>query len=948
MKFKKYFFSSFILCYTFLAIAQEVRVPLVSNPNLFLHSKTKESPNHFKASAAFPIVDYFEKEGNINNPIWDNYGVSVVNRNAIFNALDSNGNAYPSGQACDALGNLLPINISTTKQRVFLSFIFNTGNTFNSGDSLILLARDKFGVFQKIWESPNVPAQNQEIIIELADHFISSQFAFYFSSYAAQHSASNNEIFTIAKFVLAEKWQLGIHEHLRFPNLPDSTISSVYFSGPDVKTMDGLDIQYPWGNCAKLDVLNAAGLVYNQASNAYGGADTFYTHPFDVLQNPISDSIFYSFTLKASVFNVLGDSLLVEFKNNLGNWVRVLALSGVGSNQYKTYNFNINAGRFRHANFQSRFVFKTTFSQGNLAHWLLSGFKIIKKVPLPFFDDFSNARVTVSQDKWIDNFVFVNNDFPINQPSLNVATFDGLDANGNAYSKFALKGICDQLTTRSIDLSGMGPADSLILSFYFQYEPQGTTNQVYPDDSLEIEFRSTAMDKDSFLMVHMISARDTFLNRFTYYQYTLINPVFFHNDFQIRFKNRGSQSGNLSQWHLDYVRFNKGRKSNDAIKDIALSNTPPVLLGPYTSMPWNQYQANKGNYTNLSDQLRLVNHDDQAYAVDYFRSVMKPEGDTLDKFNNILPTIRTRSDSTVSIAKSVVFTSTQQADSLVFTTKYKIKISGNQNDNVTGNDTFSVPTIFSNYMAYDDGTAEGGYGVANKLNVGACLRYQVEVPDSLYGLYVFFNQSEKDVSTQRFNLKVWKKISPLFEQATADEVMYNQEIARPIYTNQLNGFTAFKFAQALAVTDTFYIGWEQTAAYVLNIGLDKNYRFGINPNMAYKMDGRWYPTEIQGALMMRPILGKFLGVPTGMAEPKFADQLQFNLYPNPTSGVVNVDLVNSENYEISLYDLVGKLHGKLYSNQGEIKLPTVDSGIYLMVFENKEGTQKTTKKIIIQ
>lgn len=948
MKFKKYVFSFFIICFTFLAFAQEVKVPLGSNPILFKDKKTTPSPNQFKASGIFPFVDFFEKEGNTSKVFWDNYGVSFLNRNAVFNVLDSNGNIYPSGQPCDAIGNLLPINILTVGQSVFMGFTFNTGVTYTNGDSLILMARDKFGVFQKLWESPNSVTQNQEIRLEIPANFISSQFVFVFESYSAQHSASNTDLFSISKFVLGVKWPLDIYEHMRFPNLPDSTLSYAFFAGPDVKTMDGLDIAYPWGNCAKLDVLNSAAVVYNQANNSYGGADTFYTHPFDVLVNPISDSIFYSFTLKASTFNVLGDSLIVEFKNNLGVWVRALALSGVGSNQYKTYNFNVNAGRNRHANFQSRFVFKSTASNGNLAHWLVSGFRFIKKIPLPFFDDFSNARVSVSQDKWIDNFVFVNNDFPVNQPSINVATFDGLDANGNAYNKFALKGICDQLTTRSIDLSAFTPADSLLLSFYFQYEPQGTTNQVFPDDSLEIEFRSTAMDKDSFLMVHMIAARDTFLNRFTYYQYSLSNPIFFHNDFQIRFKNRGSQSGNLSQWHIDYVRFNKGRKTNDAIKDIALSNTPPVLLGPFTSMPWNQYQANKGAYSNLSDQLRIVNHDDQAYAVDYFRSVMKPEGDTLDKFNNILPTIRSRSDSSVSINKSVVYASALSADSLVFNTKYRIKISGNQNDNVTGNDTFSVPTIFSNYYAYDDGTAEGGYGIANKLNVGACLRYNLEVPDSLYGIYVFFNQSEKDVSTQRFNLKVWKKISPLFEPALIDEVLYNQEIAKPIYTNQINGFTAFKFAQALAVKDTFYIGWEQNAAFVLNIGLDKNYRFGLNPNMAYKMDGRWYPTEIPGALMMRPILGKFLGVPTGMAEPKFADQLHFNLYPNPASGVVNVDLENSENYTISLYDLLGKLQAKLSSNHGEIRLPAVDAGIYLMVFENKEGTQKTSKKISIQ
>jgi hypothetical protein len=346
--------------------------------------------------------------------------------------------------------------------------------------------------------------------------------------------------------------------------------------------------------------------------------------------------------------------------------------------------------------------------------------------------------------------------------------------------------------------------------------------------------------------------------------------------------------------------------------------------------------------------LRLVNHDNQAYAVDYFRSIIKPEGDTLDKFNNILPTILARSDSSVIINKPFSFATAVQADSLVFQTKYKIKISGNQNDNVTGNDTFSVPTMFSNFYAYDDGTAEGGYGIKNKINVGANLKYKLEVPDSVAGVYIFFNQSEKDVSTQRFNIKIWKSISPLYEPATSDIVLYNQEVLKPVYTNVINGFTSYRFVEPIPVTDSFYIGWDQTSSYVLNVGLDKNYYFGTNPNMYYKMDGRWYPTEIPGALMIRPIMSKFLGTATGLSEPNFApDMLQFDLYPNPAKEFVKVTLPNIDNYHIHLFDMMGKNIGVLETTQGEIKLPSMADGIYLLSFENKFNGQKIVKKLII-
>jgi hypothetical protein len=930
-----------------LGIAQEVLLPLIGNPILQNIEKVKGKIALNKNEGKFPMIDFFGIDGKPNTANWLLNNCRVQSNKVIFNALDSAGNLYPNSGEVD---NLISSNFNTVdiSQPMFLSFTFSTGETFQGNDSFVVSARNNFGEWEKIWGSPSTATQNREVVIGISKgNFGSNQFALKFTAFTDNLVTSNTSLFTISKLVLSTKWPLGLYEHLRTPRMPDSSANWDYYSSSDVKVLNGLDINYSWGNVAKLDVRKFDGSIHDNASNLYGGADTFYTHPFDVISNDVSDTIVFSFSTKGAGINLLGDSLVVEFKNNFGQWVRAISLGGITPTYFVSHSFNINTGRNRHANFQARFIFKSNYSSTNYAFWMVSGFRMLRKVQLPFFDDFSNSRIVVSNDRWVDKFVYVNNDFPVNQPSLNVATFDGLDANGNAYSKFDTKGICDILTSRSINLKGLTAGDSVILSFYFQYEPQGTTSQVYPDDSLIIEFRNSPMDKDSFALIKMIAAKDTLKSTFTYYQYAITDPKFFHDDFQIRIKNRGSQTGNLSHWHIDYLRFNKGRKLNDAIKDLSLTNTPPIILGQYTSMPWYQYQANKASYSNKSSSLRLVNHDNQPYAVDYFRSVIKPEGDTLDKFNNILPSIKSKSDSTLTIDKPFDFATAASGDSLVFNNRYRIKISGNQNDNVTGNDTFSVPTIFSNYYAYDDGTAEGGYGVKNKINVGACLKYKLEVPDSVVGVYVFFNQSEKDVSTQRFNLKVWKNISPLFEPATSDQVLYSQEIKKPIYTNQINGFTSFRFNSPIAVTDSFYIGWEQTNAYVLNIGLDKNYPFILNPNMAYKMDGRWYPAAIPGALMIRPIMKQFLGIATTINEPLAKIVADFNIYPNPATNHVKVDLKGVDNYQIKLIDLTGKEVANLVSNDGLILLPELSLGVYLILFQDPKSDQKLVRKLLI-
>lgn len=927
--------------------AQEVVTPLLlnlppKNPDKVANSLAK------KNGILFPIVEHFLRNGNADTLIWEKGNTSVSNRRLIFNATDSNGLSYSTAGLTDVLESKKGVLLNKGTE-AFLSFTLATGFTHQNTDSFVVLAYDRSGKWTQIWQSPmNFSGITETVVGINPDKFASEQFAVRFESYTNWVQTANNNTFELSKVSISYKWPLYTYNHFTQFQGRDSSVEWEYYSGPDVRVIRDTISNYAFGNVAFFDVRDFAGQVYNNANNSYGSADTLWTNPIDISQYEEADSIVLSFLLKSGADNQLNDSFIVEFKNNLGVWIPVLFRNGIQNPQFLNHQFIVNSGRFRHANFQARFIFKSTYSSSNPAYWMLSGLKLVKRIQLPFFDDFSGERISVSKLRWQDNFVFVNNDFPVNHPSVNVATFDGLNAFGNPYSSFPLKGICDRLTTHSISLRGLQLQDSVLLSFYFQYEPQGTTNQVYPDDSLIVEFKSSAFSKDSFELITMISANDTFLNTFTYFEYMITNPKFFHEDFQIRFKNKGSMSGNLSHWHVDYIRFNKGRLRNDPVKDMSLTNTPRLYLGEYTSMPWYQYIKNPSKYGFLSDKLRIVNHDNQAYAVDYFRNVVKPEGDTLDRFNNILPTILPFSDSVITISKPFNFQTAVQADSLVFQTQYRLKISGNQNDNVTTNDTFTSPTIFSNYYAYDDGTAEGGYGVRLKSNVGANLKYKLEEPDSVVGVYIFFNQSEQNVSTQRFQLKLWKSISPLGQPATQDIPIYTQDVSKPTYTNTINGFTSYRFVEPIPVQDSFYIGWEQTNAFVLNVGLDKNYRFGVNPNMAYKMDGRWYASEIEGALMIRPIMSKFLGSATFLSEPNKSEPMVFNLYPNPAEDYFEVDLPNIQDYKIELLNLHGSRLRLLDVSSDRINIQGVETGFYFVSFENKKTQQKFAKKLIVK
>lgn len=78
----------------------------------------------------------------------------------------------------------------------------------------------------------------------------------------------------------------------------------------------------------------------------------------------------------------------------------------------------------------------------------------------------------------------------------------------------------------------------------------------------------------------------------------------------------------------------------------------------------------------------------------------------------------------------------------------------------------------------------------------------------------------------------------------------------------------------------------------------------------------------------------------------------FNVYPNPTSGSVSIQLSTSENVIVSLYDIRGRIvYNKMFNNSGsifnqEVTFDNLQQGLYLLNVDS-DG-KKATKKLIIK
>jgi hypothetical protein len=549
--------------------------------------------------------------------------------------------------------------------------------------------------------------------------------------------------------------------------------------------------------------------------------------------------------------------------------------------------------------------------------------KLADTLSLPFFDDFSTDGIYPNQQKWIDRNVFINNNFSRQPPSKGVATFDGFNEKGEPYvaSEFAY-GLCDILTSAPIDLN-YSSADSIYLSFFIQ--PQGFGRQPAINDSLILEF----MNLNTGKFVKIASWPGAKSYSFKQILIPIKDNIFLRKGFQFRFKNKGSQYGADDHWHIDYVRLHTNRNANDTlIQDVSINSNATPLLDPYSAIPWNQFDATllaenhfvdiKNNFTNSSN-------------VDFtFKSYL--ENTKLDSVTKglFLPSGATSNEES---RKVLMPTSTGPFNVLTTYT------ASTTNDFIDMNDTLKSLQQFKDYYAYDDGTAEDGYGITAPANGRFAYEFTTKNEDTLTHVQFHFTQKQVPLVNEIFTLTVWKSINP-------EVILYQKTSQEPLYIDSLNGFTTYGLDSTLLVNGTFYVGWIQATNFFMNIGFDRN---SIHSNfMYYKVNALgWQQSSLAGTAMIRPVFADNLL--TGITKNK-KTQNEFTVYPNPGNGAISIKFNSSIPKEKVATIKVFNVQGQVVHTSSEIEninITLLPKGLYIVqvISEYNEvlGTQKYLK-----
>lgn len=561
---------------------------------------------------------------------------------------------------------------------------------------------------------------------------------------------------------------------------------------------------------------------------------------------------------------------------------------------------------------------------------------------LGFYDDFANSAATPDTTKWVKGSgVYINNTFTRLQPNFNVATFDGLRANGTPYdtARVGFAFTCDTLTSLPIDLFNLpnNQGDSLVLSF--DYQIGGPAVQFMPElfDSLSLYFK---LPRDTNWTKVWFTLGDTLPIAPAKAFKRVMIPLGFQwqeYGFQFRFINYGSRNGTGDIFNIDNVYLNYGREQRDSIgsrrfRDIAGVKAKPLLFSQYTSIPrFHLFQGscqatltdslsaqytNQNNYTAFAQEVPYsirITVDDSASgrrleSVDDPRQITS-EFPILGYFNFLrpfrVPEERVKvSLPTAGLDSLSAFVQRPDTGITTLLTTYSLPVPDAQNNPYRRNDTLITATRLHNYYAYDDGSAElvrwtGGNNARMAQEFDLCTR------DSLRAIEILFPKTLQNTFPGRtisFNLFVWPRLLPV-RNNQPDRFYTNLGVT--IVPAQLrNGYTSIQlFRPVLIDTGKYYIGWQQ------GVGVESEVRVGVDMDTEpgykiwYNVNGNWFnDTTDKHPFCIRPVFGPVKRQPVSLDEQLAGQQVK--VWPNPVAG--QRLMLSGRHDQVEVFNLMGQ------------------------------------------
>lgn len=558
---------------------------------------------------------------------------------------------------------------------------------------------------------------------------------------------------------------------------------------------------------------------------------------------------------------------------------------------------------------------------------------------LPFFDDFSTTADSIDFTLWErTGGTQLNNSKALNPPSINVVTFDGADSSGRPYNGFVnplATGEADILTSNPIDLSTYDSTSGVFLSFLWQAEGLGEEpdHATTDDDFITLYF----FNKDS-AWTSVWTQEGGSVQDFRNAIIPVKDSLYFWSGFQFRLISNGNLSGGFDNWHLDYFYLNSARNEADTFyNDLAISKHSLSFLKRYYAMPYQQYKANPQAETADSLSVLAYNLDVDPLKPDPSVIILKDAQAVLNLklgSENINPhsykTYAQPFDYRTIIGEDSVNADINQTRQ--FRLEYDLlEIEGQYR----GNDKHGADIELKDYFAYDDGSAEAAFNLTG-INAKLAYRYHLNQPDTLTAIHIYYPPQIRDISGTGLRLLIWNH---------KEDSVYKRISTVAVYTDTINEFVKYALTgeDQLVLSDTFYIGYEQTVIDPLPIGFDRN--TNSNSEIFYQLGGEktWARfSDEEGSLMIRPVFGRAQSI---TSDDNPVTVKSYKLFPNPSKGTFTID---GDIDKVSVYDHLGRAIQEKTFKKGEKKeLKLNNSGNGLYILHLFKGKNRFIEKIIL-
>lgn len=585
-----------------------------------------------------------------------------------------------------------------------------------------------------------------------------------------------------------------------------------------------------------------------------------------------------------------------------------------------------------------------------------------------FLDDFSQEGHVTNSDLWLDRDPFINRTFANDNPTLGVATFDGIKPDGTPYGA---SGLNDRLTSNNLDLTGLD--GDLFLTFWLK--PRGLGESPENGDFFQLEFKNQAGNWE-VVRTFFKEEFDIDTTAAGFFFPMEVPGGFKHEAFQFRFSAFNSGNGIDDIWNLDYVWLGDDPAiATTNITDVALRQVPAAAIAPYTSMPWRHFRGQEeallpSNYLtylfNLNNDQALNAGAGDLVIRELTTGVQLAATTLLDA---CCRTVEANSPATYDqnypnfpgLVQAFMNTAFNFEDRLEFETSYQLSDVTNEQggsgySSVTRNNNASRLTVFDDYFAYDDGTAETGVVVQERDQIA--VRYTAAVDDTLQALQFHFPSMINDFSNQEFHLQVW--VGALDDEPEVRMTFQNPFFPASVY-DTLQAFTTYPLMDSegnpspiFIPAGDFYVGWEQVSSCnfldCIVVGYDRNTPAGLDALFYNNNDQGWLPFPANfpaGALMLRPLMGNEPALPTS-AEAQAAAAFEVQAYPNPAGDVLQIETkrIATAHLQLELINALGQtVHRAPYTPQLDVS--GLVPGMYLVRATDNLSGQSAQLKIMI-